>query len=144
MSCLIWLSYRHDPNVNESILSKKKHVYLPPVSVPSAQKMTQYPPKWFNSLDTNFTVRAKILARFQFEGKNDVWIIQLKRVKKIGWHWTILKITLKPSLLQVTIQMSHWCNLIVDGAEFLISHQRLAILSKFSYWKLIQYLGRLI
>ena len=29
----------------------------------------------------NWPVRAKILSRFQFEGKTDVWISQVRRVK---------------------------------------------------------------
>ena len=29
----------------------------------------------------NWPIRAKILPRFQFEGKTDVWIIQVRRVK---------------------------------------------------------------
>ena len=31
----------------------------------------------------NSPVRAKILSRFQFEGKNDVWISQVRRVKHV-------------------------------------------------------------
>ena len=39
------------------------------------------------------------------------------------------------------IWISHWCHMMADGAEFWISYQRLAFLSIFSRWQLIQNLA---
>ena len=39
------------------------------------------------------------------------------------------------------IQMLHWRHTMVDGTKFLISYQRLAFLSSFSSWQLIQNLA---
>ena len=37
----------------------------------------------------NSRVRAKQISRFQFEGKNDVWMSQVRRVnvQKVGHKW---------------------------------------------------------
>ena len=46
----------------------------------------------------------------------------------VGYHFR--------SLYFVKIQMSHWCQQMVDRAEYLISCHKLAFLSAFSYFKI--------
>ena len=58
-------------------------------------------------------------------------------------HRKTLQYTLawSPNLKWVSIRMSHWRHMMVDGAKFWISYQRLAFLSTFGRWQLIQNLA---
>ena len=49
-------------------------------------------PAWRKIRNSVTTVRAKILPLFQFEGKTDVWICQVRRVNTINFisiHWLL-------------------------------------------------------
>ena len=60
--------------------------------------------KYFFCTWSNSPVRAKILSRFQFEGKNDVWISQVRRVK--------LTLLMQLQNNHLTIVLLAWLNML--------------------------------